>query len=160
MDSNLEGQITLNGVLDELLADVESVKFNAEENNAIDDGVIEVARNELTEGGFGDDETEETMELDTDRLESFFAGDAKKNYQMLANADILKTDGTEYEAFGIYRDETEKYYLLSDGVNFIEAVGQFNAVGLIVSNDHFTKLLNKEVDIEGYDFFGSCTGTT
>lgn len=78
MDSNLEGQITLNGVLDELLADVESVKFNAEENNAIDDGVIEVARNELTEGGFGDDETEETMELDTDRLESFFAGDAKK----------------------------------------------------------------------------------
>ena len=52
--------------------------FYAEETAAADDEAIEVARNELTEGGFGDDETEETMELDTDLLESFFSGDAKK----------------------------------------------------------------------------------
>ena len=155
INSNPENHITLTDVLGELLADVEPMGFYAEETAAADDEVVEAARNELTEGGFGDDETEENMELDTDLLESFFSGDAKKNYQMLANADILKTDGTEYEVFGIYREETEKYYLLSDGVSFKEAADQFNAVGLIVSNDHFTKLLNKEADIEGYDFFGS-----
>lgn len=155
MSSNSETHITLTDVLGELLADVKPVGFYAEEAAAVDDEVIEAARNELTKGGFGDDETEETMELDTDLLESFFSGDAKKNYQMLANADILKTDGIEYEVFGIFREETEKYYLLSDGVSFKEAADQFNAVGVIVSNDHFTKLLNKEVDIEGYDFFGS-----
>ena len=155
MNNNSEGHITLTEVLTDLLTDVESVEFNTEVAADANDEVIEAARNELTEGGFGDDETEETFEVDTNLLEGFFSGRVKKNYQMLANADILKTDGTEYEAFGIYRDETEKYYLLSDGVSFNEAADQFNVVGLIVSNDHFTKLLNKEVDIEGYDFFGS-----
>lgn len=155
INSNPENHITLTDVLGELLVDVESVGFYAEETTVADDEVIEAARNELTKGGFGDDETEEATELYTDFLESFFSGGAKKNYQMLANADILKTDGTEYEVFGIYREETEKYYLLSDGVSFNETADKFNAVGLIVSNDHFTKLLNKEVSIEEYDFFGS-----
>lgn len=147
INSNSEGHITLTEVLTDLLTDVESMEFNMEVAADANDEVIEAARNELTEGGFGDDETEETFEVDTNLLEGFFSGRVKKNYQMLANADILKTDGSEYEAFGIYRDETEKYYLLSDGVSFNEAADQFNAVGLIVSNDHFTKLLNKEVDI-------------
>ena len=152
---NSQNHITLTDVLGELLADVESVGFNTEKGIVIDDKAIEAARDELTEGGFGDEETEETMELDTDFLESFFSSETKKNYQMLANTDILKTDGTEYEVFGIYREETEKYYILSDGVSFNEAGAQLTAVGLIVSNDHFAKLLNKEVSIEGYNFFGS-----
>lgn len=152
---NSQNHITLTDVLGELLADVESVGFNTEKSIVLDDKAIKVARDELTEGGFGDEETEETMELDTDFLESFFSSETKKNYQMLANTDILKTDGTEYEVFGIYREETEKYYILSDGVSFNEAGAQLTAVGLIVSNDHFAKLLNKEVSIEGYNFFGS-----
>lgn len=152
---NSQNHITLTDVLGELLADVESVGFNTEKGIVIDDKAIKAARDELTEGGFGDEETEETMELDTDFLESFFSSETKKNYQMLANTDILKTDGTEYEVFGIYREETEKYYILSDGVSFNEAGAQLTAVGLIVSNDHFAKLLNKEVSIEGYNFFGS-----
>lgn len=152
---NSQNHITLTDVLGELLADVESVGFNTEKGIVIDNKAIEAARDELTEGGFGDEETEETMELDTDFLESFFSSETKKNYQMLANTDILKTDGTEYEVFGIYREETEKYYILSDGVSFNEAGAQLTAVGLIVSNDHFAKLLNKEVSIEGYNFFGS-----
>lgn len=152
---NSQNHITLTDVLGELLADVESVGFNTEKGIVIDDKAIEAARDELTEGGFGDEETEETMELDTDFLESFFSSETKKNYQMLANTDILKTDGTEYEVFGIYREETEKYYILSDGVSFNETGAQLTAAGLIVSNDHFAKLLNKEVSIEGYNFFGS-----
>ncbi len=152
---NSENHITLTDVLGELLADVESVGFNTEKGIVFDDKAIEAARDELTEGGFGDEETEETMELDTDFLESFFSSETKKNYQMLANTDILKTDGTEYEVFGIYREETEKYYILSDSVSFNETGAQLTAAGLIVSNDHFAKLLNKEVSIEGYDFFGS-----
>lgn len=152
---NSQNHITLTDVLGELLADVESVGFNTEKSIVLDDKAIKAARDELTEGGFGDEETEETMELDTDFLESFFSSETKKNYQMLANTDILKTDGTEYEVFGIYREETEKYYILSDGVSFNEAGAQLTAVGLIVSNDHFAKLLNKEVSIEGYNFFGS-----
>lgn len=152
---NSQNHITLTDVLGELLADVESVGFNTEKGIGFDDKAIKAARDELTEGGFGDEETEETMELDTDFLESFFSSETKKNYQMLANTDILKTDGTEYEVFGIYREETEKYYILSDGVSFNEAGAQLTAVGLIVSNDHFAKLLNKEVSIEGYNFFGS-----
>ena len=155
MNSNPKGYITLTGVLDELLADIESVEFNAEKGMVFDDKAIETARNELTEGGFGDDETEETFEVDTNLLEGFFSGRVKKNYQMLANADILRTDGTEYEVFGIYREETEKYYLLSDCGSLNESADRFIAAGLIVSNDHFTKLLNKEVAVEGYDFFGS-----
>ena len=93
---NSENHITLTDVLGELLADVESVGFNTEKGIVFDDKAIEAARDELTEGGFGDEETEETMELDTDFLESFFSSETKKNYQMLANTDILKTDGTEY----------------------------------------------------------------
>lgn len=155
INNNPENHITLTDVLGELLANFESVDFYAEKATSVDDEVIEVARNELTEGGFGDDETEETFEVDTNLLERFFSGSVKKKYQMLANADILKPDGMEYEVFGIYREETEKYYLLSDGVSFNETAEQFNAVGLIVSNDHFTKLLNREVSIEGYEFFGS-----
>ena len=92
MNNNSEGHITLTEVLTDLLTDVESVKSNAEVAADANDEVIEAARNELTEGGFGDDETEETFEVDTNLLEGFFSGGVKKNYQMLANADILKTD--------------------------------------------------------------------
>lgn len=83
------------------------------------------------------------------QLEGFFAGNVKQNYQMLANTDILKADGTEYEVYGIYREETEKYYLLSDGKNINEVENQFYSCGLIVSEEHFLKLLNKDVAIEG-----------
>ena len=155
MNSNPDVHFALSKALDEMLAEVESVEFNTEKMAVAESEVIEAARNELTEGGFGDDEMEENFEMDTNLLEGFFSGTVKKNYQMLANANILKTDGTEYEVFGMYREETEKYYLLSDGASFNELADQFNAAGLIVSNNHFTKLLNKELSIEGYDFFGS-----
>ncbi len=155
MNKNTDAHSALSKVLDEMLADVEPVEFNSEKTTTAEDKEIEAARNALTEGGFGDDEAEEIFETDTNLLEGFFSGTVKKNYQMLANAGLLKTDGTEYEVFGTYREETEKYYLLSDGVSFNESPDQFNAVGLIVSNDHFTKLLNKDVSIDGYDFFGS-----
>lgn len=154
LNDNPEGHITLSGILGELLENVEPVDFSMEMAVDTDDEIIEVARNELAEGGFGDDETEDDFDVDTELLEGFFVGRVKHNYQMLANTNILKTDGAEYEVFGIYRDETEKYYLLSDGNNSDEAVGQFSAYGLIVSREHFLKLLNKELVVKGYDFFG------
>lgn len=154
LNGNLGEYITLSGILGGLLENVEPVDFSMEVTADADDETIEAARNELTEGGFGDDETDENFNVDTELLEGFFAGEVKKNYQMLANTDILNTNGTEYEVFGIYREETEKYYLLSDGKNVTEAVNQFNTCGLIVSREHFLKLLNKEVVINGYDFFG------
>lgn len=107
LNGNLGEHITLSGILGELLENVEPVDFSMEATADTDDEIIEAARNELTEGGFGDDETEEDFDVDTELLEGFFTGNAKHNYQMLANTDILKTDGTEYEVFGIYRDETE-----------------------------------------------------
>lgn len=154
LNGNLGECITLSGVLGGLLENVEPVDFSMEVTADADDETIETARNELTEGGFGDDETDEDLNVDTELLEGFFAGEVKKNYQMLANTDILNINGTEYEVFGIYREETEKYYLLSDGKNVNEAVNQFNTCGLIVSGEHFLKLLNKGVVINGYDFFG------
>ena len=154
LNSNLGGYITLSGVLSGLLESVESVDFSAEMVADTNDEIIEAARNELAEGGFGDDEIEEVFDEDTALLDDFFAGNTKHNYQMLANTDILKTDGTEYEVFAIYRDETKKYYLLSDGNKPNESLEKFNACGLIVSKEHFLKLLNKEVVIEGFDFFG------
>lgn len=149
LDGNLGEDITLSGVLNGLLENVEAVDFSMEVTIDADDEIIEAARNELTEGGFGDDETEEDFDVDTELLEGFFAGNVKQNYQMLANTDILKADGTEYEVFGIYREETEKYYLLFDGKNFNEVENQFYSCGLIVSKEHFLKLLNKDVAIEG-----------
>lgn len=154
LNGNQGDYITLSGVLSGLLENVEPVDFSMEVTADADDEIIEAARNELTEGGFGDDETEEDFDVDTELLEGFFAGNVKQNYQMLANTDILKADGTEYEVYGIYREETEKYYLLSDGKNFNEVENQFYSCGLIVSEEHFLKLLNKDVAIEGYDFFG------
>lgn len=154
LNDNLGEHITLSRILGELLENFDPVDFSMEATADTDDEIIEAARNDLTEGGFGDDETEEDFDVDTELLEGFFAGKTKHNYQMLANTDILKIDGTEYEVFGIYRDETEKYYLLSDGNNSNEEVDQYSAHGLIVSKEHFLKLLNKEVVIEGYDFFG------
>lgn len=154
LNGNLGECITLSGVLGGLLENVEPVDFSMEVTADADDETIETVRNELTEGGFGDDETDEDLNVDTELLEGFFAGEVKKNYQMLANTDILNINGTEYEVFGIYREETEKYYLLSDGKNVNEAVNQFNTCGLIVSREHFLKLLNKGVVINGYDFFG------
>lgn len=154
LNDNLGEHITLSRILGELLENFDPVDFSMEATADTDDEIIEAARNDLTEGGFGDDETEEDFDVDTELLEGFFAGKTKHNYQMLANTDILKIDGTEYEVFGIYRDETEKYYLLSDGNNSNEEVDQYGAHGLIVSKEHFLKLLNKEVVIEGYDFFG------
>ena len=153
LNGNLGEFITLSGILDGLLEHVESTDFGMETKAEADDKVIEAARTELTEGGFGDDETEEDFEVDTELLEGFFSGEVKKNYQMLANTIILNNDGTEYMVFGIYREETAKFYLLSDGNNFNEAA-VFNTCGLIVSKGHFLKLLNKDVVIEGYDFFG------
>lgn len=154
LNGNQGEHITLSGILGELLENVEPVDFSMEATADTDDEIIEAARKKLTEGGFGDDETEEDFDVNTELLEGFFAGNVKHNYQMLANTNILKTDGTEYEVFGIYRDETEKYYLLSDGNNSNEAIDQFSAYGLIVSKEHFLKLLNKKVVVEGYDFFG------
>lgn len=154
LNGNLGEDITLSGVLSGLLENIEPVDFSMEVTADADDETIEAARNELTEDGFGDDETDADFNVDTELLEGFFAGEVKKNYQMLANTDILNTNGTEYEVFGIYREEIEKYYLLSDGKNVTEAVNQFNTCGLIVSREHFLKLLNKDVVIKGYDFFG------
>lgn len=154
LNGNLGEYITLSGVLGGLLENVESVDFGTEVTVDVDDKIIEAARNELTDGGFGDDETEEALDVDAELLEDFFAKSAKQNFQMLANTDILRTDGTEYEVFGIFRAETEKYYLLSDSKNCNEEKDQFNTCGLIVSKEHFSKLLNKDVVIEGYDFFG------
>lgn len=146
---------SMTAALDEVLADVTEVEYGTAVETGADDDAIEVARTELTGGGFGDDETEETDEADTSLLENFFSGKTKKNYQMLASADILKTDGSEYEVSGIYREETEKYYLLSSGSNSGEGTEHFNSYGIIISNEHFKKLLNKDMVIEGYDFFGS-----
>ena len=154
LKDNQEKCTNISEVLSELLANYDSADFGIETKAYADDKVIKAARNELTEGGFGDDETEEDFEVDTEILEGFFSGKAKRNYQMLANNDILNTNGTEYEVFGIYREETEKYYLLSDGKCFKETADQFNAFGLIVSKAHFLKLMNKDVVISGYDFFG------
>lgn len=147
--------VNMTAVLDEALTGVTGVEFGTAEEAGVDEGAIEAARTELTGGGFGDDETEEADEADLSLLENFFAGKVKKNYQMLASADILKTDGSEYEVSGIYRDETEKYYLLSEGSNPGGGTEHFNSYGIIVSNEHFKKFLNKEVVIDGYDFFGS-----
>ena len=146
---------TMTATLDELLADVKSIEFNTAPQVVLDDEAIKEARNEFIGGGFGDEETEVLQEIDTNFLESFFSGNTKKNYQMLASTDVLKTDGSEYEVFGIYRDETEKYYLLSNGTSNDCDDELFSSFGLIVSNEHFCKLLNKDVIIDGYDFFGS-----
>lgn len=101
LNGNQGDYITLSGVLSGLLENVEPVDFSMEVTADADDEIIEAARNELTEGGFGDDETEEDFDVDTELLEGFFAGNVKQNYQMLANTDILKADGTEYEVYGI-----------------------------------------------------------
>ena len=146
--------VSMRTALDEALADVKGVEYGTDVEAGVDEDAIEAARTELTGGGFGDDETEEANEVDTSLLENFFAGKTKKNYQMLACTDILKTNGSEYEVAGIYRDETEKYYILSDGSNPDEDTEHINSYGIIVSNEHFIKLLNKDVVIDGYDFFG------
>lgn len=155
MNGALEGYITLSGVLDGLLADVEPIEFEACSETEAGEEAIDAARRELTDGGFGDNEIEETSSIDTARLDNFFTGGKKKNYQMLANSAVLKNDGSEYEVSGIYRDETEKFYLLSDDNDSVNESEHTNSYGLIVSKDTFLKLMNKKVTIEGYDFFGS-----
>lgn len=83
MNNNSEGHITLTEVLTDLLTDVESVEFNTEVAADANDEVIEAARNELTEGGFGDDETEETFEVDTNLLKDSSLAELRRTIRCL-----------------------------------------------------------------------------
>ncbi len=144
----------LTEVLDELLSDVKADDKSTVTVADTGDEVVERLRNELVNGGFGDDEVEDPSEIEIDRLESFFVPGGKKYYQMDACSDYLKKDGSEYEVFGIYRNETGKYYLLFDENHPCKEEAYINTCGLIVSEDHFLKLQNNEVVIKGYDFVG------
>ena len=82
----------LSGILSGLLIDVEAVNYYSELSEGISEDTVETARNNLIEGGYGDEEIEEETDIDDDYLECFFAGSKKINYQMMVNSEILKTD--------------------------------------------------------------------
>ena len=146
--------IELTGILDSLLVNVTAIDFGCENNHNVEKVAVETAREEMVDGSFGDDATEECTDIDLDMLDSFFSSGDKRNYQMLARTTILKEDGSEYQVSGIYRKETDKYYLLSS--NQVSDSGlPVNSYGLIVSREHFLKMLNPEVNFYGYDYFGA-----
>ncbi len=139
--------------LDAMLRDISPMSYDSENMIAVETNSIEDFRKSLVEGGFGDDTAEELADTDDNLLEEFFSKGKKKVYQMLVNKEILNNNGSEYQICGVYREETNKYYMLSldQEVSNIP----INSYGLIVSVDHFLKMLNKDVKFEGYDFFGA-----
>ena len=151
---NLDENIELTGILDALLMDVMAVDYDCKSNYDADEVAVETARDELVEGGFGDSTTEECSDIGLDVLDGFFSSGEKRNFQMLASTSILKDGDSEYQVSGIYREETDKYYLLSFN-QASESDLPVNSHGLIVSKEHFLKMLNPEVEFSGYDYFGA-----
>lgn len=143
--------------LDDLLGEVTPGKETCMSQEIRDTERIEQERAHLVDGGFGDDSIEELENFDSSIVEDFFSAKAKEHYQLTINTDLLNDLEYEGEVFGVNCSETQRFYAISKNETFSyeKPNPAFNLCGLLVSNDHFYKLLNSEVMIEGYDFFGS-----
>lgn len=148
------GYRSITEVLDLMLEGVSPVEYGCEKTPEVDNEVLEASRTDLTEGGFGDASTEQTGEDDDGLLEAFFTHKDNRNYQIHASTELLRPDGSEYQVCGVFRDETDKFYLLSEYPHSCGTLSE-NSYGLIVSKEHFLRMLNPEVNFEGYDYFGS-----
>jgi len=142
----------LAGVRKEIIEDDKVIDFNR--------ALMLKERNDLLNGGFGSSQSEGTEEAkDQDMARAFFLGNqGKKNYIIHMSASILADREYLGEVFAIGREETASYYGMNKNEKLEEKPGDglSNSVGVIVSNDNYAKLLNTEVEIEGYDFFGTC----
>lgn len=151
-DKTIKGDEWFGVVLDKMLAEVESVEYETCTTSEVCEETIRNSRNELVDGGFGDNETEDADDFDVNLLDSFFSTTGKKNYHLSMNSEVVADTQYEGEIHGIACEETEKYYVFAKG-NGDE--NTYTSHGLIVSNKHFLKLLNPEVEIVGYDYFGT-----
>lgn len=142
---------------DNLLEKVDYVEFSTGLLSKYDTDYISKESSKLIDEGLVDYNTEDLIEPNEDMVEDFFDGIEKKKYHLLANSEVLNDTKTEYEVFGVSCEETGKYYLITKNSEFEQKSPNqvFNSCGLIVSNAHFLKLLNLNVEIEGYDYFGT-----
>ena len=151
-DKAVKGDAWFSVALDEMLAEVDPVEYESVETSEVYIEDISEYRNALIEGEFGDNEAEDREEFDKPYLDSFFSPSVKKNYHLSMNSMVVTDTQYEGEVHGIACEETEKYYVFEKGT---DENTEYNSHGLIVNNKHFLKMLNPEVEIVGYDYFGT-----
>lgn len=184
MHSSPDAPMSLSDVLDEILADVTPVAYGAPDADVVwvderssedtsepsaEDADIVAIRDALLAGEFGGPDPDDMDGMDEDQWNALYEATSRSleerlpdahqiHYIMQANDAMLKVDGSEYEVWGIRREESERFYLLG-GAGMESGVHQdddyVNSYGLIVSPDHFVRLLNPVLLIEGYDYIGS-----
>ncbi len=79
----------------------------------------------------------------------------KKFYEIAINSELLEDKNSERVVYGTFCEETMKFYALCKAYESADLESNCNSCGLIVSNEHFLKLLNPGVVIQGYDYFGT-----
>lgn len=141
----------LSEVIGELVIESEKVIDNLE--------AIMKQRNHFENGGFATDDHEYENDDNAQAcVEAFFSKKEPVKHYIMHGANII-LDKESYigEVFAIGREETESYYMLATNEELLELPvdSYYNSVGLIVGNEVYSKLLNKDVVIEGYDFFGT-----
>ena len=144
---NPEEGKNLTSIIDSMVKDVSPVNYKSDEDGEVDADAIAAARKELLNGGFGDMTVEKPDEKVLTMVDRFSSKEPKNLYQMIIDKALLKDNGTEYELDGIFCEETGIYNVLDCGIS--------NKKGLVVSQEHFLKMLNPSAEINDYDFFGT-----
>lgn len=158
MNSHSQTGLSINEILSEKLANIEAEVIEQQDINVSDHEKISDERENLVNGGFGEDACEDAVEdVDKALAENFFSKNKiRKNYIIHVSSEILSDTANMGEVLAVGREETERYYVLSMYETDFQKTEEFcNSIGLIVSNENFAKLLNKSVGVKGYDFFGT-----
>ena len=144
-------------ILEELLREVVPVEYGSVRKCEVLEYALDKARTELMEGGFESAEVEGTVEFDSDLANSFFGGPVEKHFHLSLSSQVIEDPDYEGGILGIACQETARYFAFLKAANEKLADNQamYTSHGLLVSNEHFRKLLNPEVEIEGYDYFGT-----
>ena len=144
-------------ILEELLREVVPVEYGPVKKCEVLEYALDKARTELMEGGFESAEVEGPVEFDSDLANSFFGGPVEKHFHLSLCSQVIEDPGYEGGILGIACQETARYFAFLKAANEKQADEQamYTSHGLLVSNEHFRKLLNPEVQIKGYDYFGT-----